>query len=147
MISTRNRKGPLLTWARKRSVKIILDTTLLAAFVTEFVTREGPDYTFHSWVGIALIPIITIHLSGNVAWIKRVWNHKRDDREFGLGVLNATLGALAGVCIATGFPIWLEWSDAAGWTAIHTITGMASIIVMFIHLWSNRARVARLLRS
>ncbi len=87
---------------RQRSTKIVLDTSLLIAFLTEFFTREGPDYAIHSWVGIVLIPIIAIHLSGNVGWITRVWKRKRDDREFALGVLNATLGALSSICIATG---------------------------------------------
>ncbi|MBT8249792.1 MAG: DUF4405 domain-containing protein, partial [Acidimicrobiia bacterium] len=145
--TTQHRAQPVSTWARKRSVKIVLDTLLLVAFLAEFVTREGPDYTIHSWVGIALIPIIAVHLTGNVGWIKRVWNRKRQDREFGLGVLNATLGMLAAVCIATGFPLWLEWSDAEAWTAIHTITGMAGIIIMFVHLWKNRARISRLIRA
>lgn len=126
-------------------MKIVVDTSLLAAFVAEFVTREGPDYTLHSWVGIVLIPIIAVHLVGNAGWIRRVVNRRRDDREFGLGVLNATLGAVATVCIVTGFPIWLDWSDAAAWAGIHTITGFGGIILMFAHLWKNRSRLVRLI--
>ena len=136
----------LASWARTRSAKIILDTTLLIAFLVEFFTREGPDYAIHSWVGIVLIPIIAIHLNGNVAWIKRVWKRKRDDREFTLGLLNTVLGALAAICIATGFPIWLDWSDAAGWATVHTVTGMGSLVIMFVHLWRNRSRISRLIR-
>ena len=78
-------------------------------------------------------------------WIRRVWHRRRHDREFGPGVPNATLGALATVCIVTGFPIWLDWSDAAAWTGIHTVTGFASIALMFAHLWKNRGRIVRLL--
>ena len=133
-------------WTGRRSLKIVLDTSLLVGFLAEFITREGPDYTIHSWIGIALIPVIALHLAGNAGWIKRVWNRKRQDREFGLGVLNATLGALAAICIVTGFPIWLEWSDASAWTSIHTVTGLVSIVIMFVHLWRNRTRIARLLR-
>ena len=146
MTGTTTRPSLVPAWARKRSAKIVLDTTLLAAFIAEFLTREGPDYAVHSWIGIALIPIISFHLSGNTAWIKRVWKRKREDREFSLGVLNATLGVLAGVCIATGFPLWLEWSDATVWTGLHTVTGMGSILVMFVHLWRNRSRISRLVR-
>ena len=137
--------GPL-QWARKRVVKIILDTTLLVAFLAEFITREGPDYAIHSWIGIALIPIIAIHLTGNVSWIKRVWSRKQQDREFGLGVLNAVLGVLAAVCIVTGFPLWLEWSDAGSLSALHLLTGMGSIVLMFVHLFKNRSRISRLVR-
>lgn len=139
-------RNPTGSWVRARPVKIVLDITLLIAFLAAFITREGPDYAIHSWVGIALIPIIIVHLTGNLSWIRQVWKRKREHREFGLGVLNASLGALAGVCIATGFPIWLEWSGTAGLTAVHMITGLASILVMFIHLWRNRKRVKRLIR-
>ena len=131
---------------RRRSTKIALDTGLLVAFVAEFLSREGPDYSFHSWVGIFLIPVIAIHLAGNAGWIVRVWNRKRADREFGLGLLNAAFGLTTGVCIATGFPIWLEWSDAEVWAALHTVTGMAAIGLTFVHLWRNRSRIARLVR-
>ncbi len=42
---------------RRRWFKIAMtDTALLVGFVTEFLTREGPDYGFHSWVGIVLVP-------------------------------------------------------------------------------------------
>ena len=146
MTATRNRGGPLPTWARKRSARLVLPAILLAAFIAEFLTREGPDYTLHAWVGLALIPIITVHLTGNAGWIRAVWKRRRRHREFGLGVLNASFAALVGICIVTGFPLWLGWSSAAGWTETHTVTGIASIFVMFVHLWRNRARISRLLR-
>ena len=57
---------------RRRSFKIAIDTALLVGFITEFVTREGPDYGLHSWVGIVLVPVISAHLVSNAGWIKRV---------------------------------------------------------------------------
>ncbi len=51
---------------------------------------------------------------------------------------------MAVVCILTGFPIWLEWSEAALWVTTHTITGFLSIILMFVHLWRNRSRIGGL---
>lgn len=135
-----------MSWPRKRAAKIILPTAMLVAFVAEFITREGPDYAIHSWIGIALIAIIALHLVGNATWIKHVWNRKRQHREFGLGVLNATFAVFVSVCIISGFPLWLGWSDAGAWVTIHTVTGFASILVMFVHLWRNRARVVGLLR-
>ncbi|WP_162891383.1 hypothetical protein [Aeromicrobium sp. A1-2] len=133
-------------WTRRRAVRIILPTTLLVAFVAEFLSREGPDYTIHSWIGIALISVIALHLAGNTRWIKSVWNRKREHREFGLGVLNATLGAVVAVCIGSGFPIWLDWSDATAWVTLHRVTGIASILLMFVHLWRNRTRIRSLVR-
>ncbi len=129
---------------RRRWSKIAVDTALLAGFLTEFITREGPDYGLHSWVGIVLVPIIAVHLLSNAAWIRRVAARGRNDREFSLAVLNAVLGLLASVCIATGFPIWLEWSDAEFWALTHTITGFLSIILMFVHMWRNRSRIRQL---
>jgi hypothetical protein len=129
---------------RSRWSKIAVDTALLVGFLTEFITREGPDYGLHSWVGIVLVPIIAMHLLGNVSWIRRVIARGRSDREFALGVLNAVLGLLAALCIVTGFPIWLEWSDAELWSITHTITGFLSIVVMFVHLWRNRSRIRQL---
>ena len=129
---------------RRRWSKIAVDTALLAGFLTEFITREGPDYGLHSWVGIVLVPIIAVHLLSNAAWIRRVAARGRNDREFALAVLNAVLGLLASVCIATGFPIWLEWSDAEFWAVTHTITGFLSIILMFVHMWRNRSRIRQL---
>ncbi len=146
MTTTQNRGGALPRWARTRTARVVLPAILLVAFIAEFLTREGPDYTLHSWVGIALIPIIAVHLTGNAGWIRGVWIRRRQHREFGLGVLNASFGALVGVCILTGFPLWLGWSGATGWTATHMITGILSILVMFVHLWRNRARISRLLR-
>ena len=130
---------------RRRWPKVVIDVLLLVGFLTEFITREGPDYGLHSWVGIALVPIIVTHLIGNVGWIRRVVARGRADREFSLGVLNAILGGVATTCIITGFPIWLEWSEAGAWATVHTITGFVSILLMFVHLWRNRSRIGRLL--
>ena len=146
-MTTQPRGRSLSDLARRRWSKILLDSALFVGFLAEFVTREGPNYTVHSWIGIALVPIIALHLTGNLGWIKRVLARRRQDREFGLGVLNAVLGALASICIVTGVPIWLEWSDAGAWAPIHTITGFASILIMFVHLWKNRGRIVQLVRQ
>ena len=146
MTTTQNRGGTLPIWARKRAARLVLPAILLVAFIAEFLTREGPDHTLHSWVGIALIPIIAVHLTGNGDWRRAVWKRRRQHREFGLGVLNASFAALVGICIVTGFPLWLGWSSAAGWAGTHAATGFASIFVMFVHLWRNRARISRLIR-
>ncbi len=149
MTTTTGGTGALIAgWSRRRRFKIIIDVGLLVGFLAEFVTREGPDYAVHSWVGIILIPIIGLHLAGSIGWIRRVWARRGQDRDFKLGVLNASLGFFAGVCITTGFPIWLDWSAASAWTTVHTVTGFASILAMFAHLWMNRARINQLrLRS
>ena len=80
---------------RKRATRIVLDVSLFVGFIVEFLTREpdfDPDFILHSWVGIVLIPVIGVHLAGNWAWVQRVIRNGRDDKEFGLGVLNSMLG-------------------------------------------------------
>ena len=136
-----------LSFARHRPLKIAVDTLLFIGFVAEFVTREGPDYLVHSWVGIVLVPVVVVHLAGNIGWIRRVLSQGRADREFSLGVLNAVLGFLTSVCIVTGFPIWLDWSTSPALTTVHTATGLLSIVLMFAHLYRNRSRVRRLLAA
>jgi hypothetical protein len=134
---------------RRRVAKIVLDVGLFVGFIVEFLTREpefDPDYILHSWVGIALIPIIAFHLSGNWGWVKRVWGNKGADREARLGVLNGTLGVLSAICIITGFPLWFEWSTAGVLVSAHTITGMLAILLMFVHLAWNRKRIMALVR-
>lgn len=133
--------------ARRRWPKILVDSTLLIGFVAEFITREGPDYGLHSWIGIILVPVISVHLFSNASWIRRLIKNGRQDREFALGLLNVALGVLAATCILSGFPIWLEWSESKTWTGVHTATGFLSIIAMSIHLWRNKARIRKLLRA
>lgn len=134
---------------RKRLVRIVLDVGLFVGFIVEFITREpdfDPDYILHSWVGIVLIPVIGVHLASNWAWVKRVIGNGRDDKEFGLGALNAALGSLAAICIVSGFPLWFKWSEAGWLSGLHTVTGMLAILLMFVHLGMNRSRISGLLR-
>lgn len=128
---------------RRKSVKIALDVVLLVGFLAEFITREGPDYDLHSWIGVVLMPIIAIHLASNIGWIKRTLKNRSADREWPLARFNAVFGVLAAVCILTGFPIWFGWGEDP-WSIIHTVTGFLSIILMFSHLWRNRSRILRL---
>ncbi len=129
--------------ARRRRSRIALDVALLVGFIAEFVTREGPDYTLHSWIGIVLVPVLAIHLTGNWQWIRRVWRNATSDREWPLARFNLAFGAVTAVCIATGFPVWLDWSTTP-WTTAHTVTGFAAILLMFSHLWRNRTRISAL---
>lgn len=143
-----------MTWMkrllRRRAVRIVLDVGLFVGFIIEFVTREpsfDPDYFLHSWTGIVLIPVIALHLSSNWAWVMRLIRNGSDDREFSLGVVNSVLAAMAAFCIVSGFPLWLDWS-AAGWLVTsHQVTGLLSILLMFVHLVMNRRRIGTLVRG
>lgn len=128
----------------------MLDVGLFVGFIVEFVTREpsfDPEYFLHSWTGIVLIPVIALHLSSNWAWVMRLLRNGTDDQEFRLGVVNTFLAVMAAVCIVTGFPLWLEWSEAQWLAASHQITGLLSILLMFVHLVMNRRRIGTLVRG
>lgn len=131
---------------RRRAAKVVIDLILLVGFVAEFLTREGPDYAVHSWIGIVLVPVLAGHLLGNLGWIRRVAANRGEDREWPLARFNAVFGVLAAVCILTGFPVWLDWSTSP-WDVIHTMTGFAAIVLMFSHLWRNRSRIRGLARG
>lgn len=134
----------MVGFLRRRPAKILIDTSLLVGFLLEFFTREGPDYSLHSWVGIVLIPIVVVHLLSNLGWVQRVAKRGRQDREFSLAVLNGVLGMASSVCIGTGFPVWLMDSPPEFWEMVHTITGFVALLLMFVHLWRNRGRIRQL---
>ncbi|MGB5759565.1 MAG: hypothetical protein WBM50_21810 [Acidimicrobiales bacterium] len=123
-----------------------VDVALLVGFVAEFATREGPDYGLHSWIGVALVPIVAVHLAGNWRWIISTYHRGAAHPEWSLARFNALLAATTTICIATGFPIWLEWSDSNVWETTHTLTGFASILLALSHVWRNRGRLSVLLR-
>lgn len=141
--------GSLAAIFRRRAAKIALDVALFVGFIVEFLTREpsfDPDYLLHSWVGIALMPVIAMHLLGNRGWIARVWANRRRDREYRLGVLNAVLGTCAAICLVSGFPPWFGWIEGGVVSTVHTATGLLAIVLMFVHLAWNRRRIGALLR-
>lgn len=134
-----------LSRTQLRVARIVLDLGLLVGFVIEFLTREGPDYDFHSWVGVVLVPIIAVHLATNWSWVRATLRRRAAHPEWKLARFNGVFSIVAGVCIVTGFPIWLEWSDAGAWSTTHTLTGFASLLMMVSHLWRNRGRIRTLL--
>ena len=131
---------------RRRVVRVVLDTALLIGFLAEFTTREGPDYAVHSWIGVALIPAISVHLVSNWRWVTSTMRRRQAHPDWGLARFNAVFAVVAAVCIATGFPLWLDWSQAGVLVTGHTVTGLASVVLALSHLWQNRERALRLLR-
>ncbi|MFV0524023.1 MAG: hypothetical protein ACK5RL_05940 [Acidimicrobiales bacterium] len=134
---------------RRRDVRIAVDTALLAAFVTAFLTREpsfDPDYLLHSLVGLAVVPIVWLHLRGNWGWVKRVARRRRHDREARLGAFNTVFGGLTTVCIVSGIPLWVGEFDSSALVGLHAITGGLAILAMIVHLVWNQRRLRALFR-
>jgi len=131
---------------RHRATRIVLDTGLLVGFIAEFLTREGPDYDLHSWIGIVLIPIVGVHLAGNWRWITSTIKRTTAHPEWKLARFNAVFAVVTLVCIVSGFPLWLEWTEGGTVSGLHNITGFVSVVMSLSHLWRNRSRVMALAR-
>lgn len=131
---------------RRRATRIVLDAGLLVGFIAEFVTREGPDFSLHSWIGVALVPVICLHLASNWRWVVSAARRRSAHPEWQLARFNAAFFAVTTVCILSGFPIWLEWSESGVWSALHNVTGFVSIVLAVSHLWRNRQRLGALVR-
>lgn len=132
---------------RRRPVKIVVGIALAVGFVVEFLTRErsfDPDYLLHGWAGIALLAVLALHLGGNWGWIRRVATRRRRDREARLGLLNLGFGVATVVCIVSGIPLWLEWTEAGAVTGVHAGTGFLSIVLMLVHIGWNQRRIRAL---
>lgn len=131
---------------RRRAVRIILDTGLLVGFVAEFATREGPGYDLHSWIGVALLPLVGMHLASSWRWVSSTFRRRQAHPDWQLAKFNAVFATVTAVCILSGFPIWLEWSDSGAWSSVHNTTGFISILLALGHLWLNRQRFIALTR-
>lgn len=131
---------------RRRAIRIALDTGLLVGFVAEFATREGPDYDLHSWIGVALLPLIGLHLTSSWRWVTSTFRRRKAHPNWQLARFNAVFATVTAVCILSGFPIWLEWFDSSAWSAVHNTTGFVSIVLALWHLWLNRQRFVAVVR-
>ncbi|MFV0256832.1 MAG: hypothetical protein ACK5PP_00070 [Acidimicrobiales bacterium] len=139
----------MLLLLRRRSVKIVMDSALLVAFVIAFFTREpsfDPDYLLHSLVGLAVVPVVSLHLAGNWGWVKRVARRRRHDREAGLGAFNAVFGAVTATCIVSGIPLWVSNMESSALIGVHTVTGVVASAMMLAHLVWNQRRIRALFR-
>lgn len=129
---------------RLRVVRVALDLSLLVGFIAAFLTREGPDYDLHSWIGVALIPAVGVHLAGNWRWVENTSRRRNAHPEWNLAVFNLAFSVITSYCILSGFPIWLGWSEHAVWTVSHQLTGLLSVVLALSHLWWNRRRLVNL---
>ncbi len=134
-----------MSFLRRRAPRIILDVALLVGFVAEFVTREGPDYDLHSWIGIVLIPMISVHLAANWRWVISTFRRRGSHPEWPLARFNTVFSVTTAICIVSGFPLWLEWTDSSALSVAHNLTGLLAIVLALSHLWRNRRRLSVLL--
>jgi hypothetical protein len=93
-----------MSLVRRRAFRIVVDACLLIGFIAEFVTREGPDYALHSWIGIVLIPVAAVHVASNWRWVTSTFRRRTAHPEWHLARFNAVFSVVTVICIASGFP-------------------------------------------
>lgn len=130
--------------ARSPRTRGVLDLLLLGPFTALFITREGPDYTVHSVVGLLLLIPVFVHLSSKQGWIARAWSRTGWPRKRPNSRLNAALALATTTAIITGIPAWM---GASLWTAPHAVSGLVSLALALTHLVRNRRKLVALLRT
>lgn len=115
--------------------RALLDIVVFLFFAALFLTREGPDYTVHSVLGLVALAAIAAHLWPNRRWIKSAWSPAGWRRKVKLSRLNMVLAVSTAVCTLTGVASWVGVSAADG---PHAITGFISLGAAIVHGIRNR---------
>lgn len=126
-----------------RRTRVAIDIGVAAFFVALFVTREGPNYTVHSVIGLIAVAPILVHLWPNRRWIASAWSRDGWRRKIRLSRLNAVLALSATVCTVTGV---FAWAGVGAADTPHALTGFVSLGAAIVHGVRNRDRFKALLR-
>ena len=120
-----------------RSLRIAIDVGVFGFFAVLFLTREGPDYTLHSVVGLVAVAPIAAHLWPNRRWITSAWSREGWGRKVPLSRLNAVLAVSTVVCTVTGVVAWVgvEAADAP-----HAFSGFVSVGAAIVNGVRNSQR-------
>lgn len=147
-------QGLVARFARRRSTRITVDVAMVAILAVTPLTSErsfDPDFVLHSWAGMALVPLAGVHLAGNTAWLNRLRHRRLHARERSFSLVNVAIVGSLGLCIASGFPLWLEWVENTAdeesiYESIHAISGLLGVGLTIAHLTMNRRRIVQLAR-
>lgn len=123
--------------------RVVIDLVVAIFFIVLFLTREGPDYTLHSVLGLVAIVPILVHLWPNRRWIKSAWSRQGWGRKVRLSRLNSVLAASTTVCTVTGV---FAWAGVGAADVPHAVTGFLAIGVAIVHGFRNRDRFMALTR-
>lgn len=126
-----------------RRTRAALDVGVAAFFIVLFLTREGPDYTLHSLLGLVVLLPVAAHLWPNRRWVSSAWSRKGWGRKIPLSRLNAVLAVTFVVCTVTGI---FSWAGLSAADAPHALTGFVSIGAAIVHGFRNRDRFMGLAR-
>lgn len=124
-------------------VRVAVDVGVAAFFLLLFFTREGPDHTLHSILGLVVVVPILLHLWPNRRWIASAWSREGWGRKVRLSRLNSILAGSTAVCTVTGV---FAWAGVSAADAPHAFTGFVSVGAAIVHGVRNRDRFMALAR-
>ena len=119
-------------------------TGLLIAAVVDFASHEWAA-TSHSLVAIAVLGVVTWHVTWQRRWVKSALRKRLTHPERLLVAYNSLLATVFTVANLTGLIVW-SWGLEGVLLTVHDVTGIAFVPLIIGHLVLNRRRLAAKLR-
>ena len=123
-----------------------LDLTMLFAFLVLLDPGATTGFVLHEWLGLAVVPVFTVHVIISWDWIVSAWRRVRTSNiaRVRLGfLLNSALLAMVLVIVVSGLVIsnyampWARRPGVAQWEQLHNMTSSLIIPVAGLHLGLN----------
>lgn len=131
--------------ARRRSRTIATYGGLLLAALVAFASHEW-GATVHSWLAIVVIAVVTWHVLSQRRWVTSAARRRLTHPERLLVVLNTALAVDFVLVNLSGFPVWF-WGVGGVLAQVHSVTAIAFLVLVPVHLVFNRHRLLHRLRG
>lgn len=132
------RRGP------RRLTTVLINAGLLTAAIASFASHEL-GATWHSIIGIAVLGVVGWHVISQRRWITSAARRRMRHPDRVLVVYNAVLVSMFAAVNISGFPVWF-WDVGGVVLTVHTVTGVAFLLMVFGHLALNGRRLIAKLR-
>jgi hypothetical protein len=125
---------------------VALDIAMLFAFLALLDPGATTGFVLHEWLGLAVVPVFTVHDIISWDWIVSAWLRVRRSNiaRVRLGfLLNTALLAMMLVIVVSGLVIsnyampWARQPGVARWEQLHNMTSSLIIPVAGLHLGLN----------
>jgi hypothetical protein len=110
-------------------------------------------FTWHEWLGLAFIPLVSLHVLLSWGWVRKTWRrlrlatHPKARLNF---LINSALAVMVTVVVVSGLMISEAALPAMGistmatrrWEQLHNLTSSYLLIVVGLHLGLNWSWIA-----
>ncbi len=127
------------TGKHRRNTILLVSGLLLTTFIA-FISHEW-GATWHSILGIGAFGVVAWHVCTQRRWVRSAAARRMAHPERKLVIFNPLLALTFGAVMISGIPVWLAGAGGVV-ERVHTISGMAFLPLVIIHLILNRHRVA-----